>query len=104
MARTHRRNGKRGAALPDVPPLSAVPRAPRGKVMVIGGNENKDGHRSILEHLAKQVGRGKLVVATLASEEPQAQWAEYHKVFGELGVRRIEQLDARRREELLDPG
>jgi cyanophycinase len=104
MARMQRRNGKRRAALPAVPPLWAVPRSPRGTVMVIGGNENKDGQRGILEHLAKQVGKGKLVVATLASEEPEAQWAQYQRVFGELGVRRIEQLDARRREDLLDPG
>src|SRR5919107_4679827 len=103
MARTQSRNGRRANGLPKAPPVIAMPRAPRGSVMVIGGNENKDGHRAILEHLAQQVGKRKLVVATLASEQPDAQWAEYHRVFQELGVRRIEHLDARRREDLLDP-
>jgi cyanophycinase len=71
--------------------------------MVIGGNENKEGHRPILEHLARQVGKQKLVVATLASEQPAAQWTQYRKVFQDLGVRRVEHLDARRREDLLEP-
>jgi cyanophycinase len=70
--------------------------------VVIGGNEAKEGARTILAHVAKQVGAGKLVVATLASEQPEAQWSQYLKIFQELGVRRVEQLDARRREDLLD--
>jgi cyanophycinase len=68
---------------------------------VIGGNENKEGHRPILEELAKRAGGGKLVVATIASEEPEPQWEEYRRVFSELGVRQISQLDVRRREELV---
>jgi len=48
------------------------------------------------------VGAGKLVIATLASEEPDEQFEQYRTVFSELGVRKIEQLDSRRREDLLD--
>lgn len=87
--------------LPPVPQNSA-PHNPAGSLLIIGGNENKQGHRPILEEIAKQVGSGKLVVATLASEEPEAQWEQYQRVFRELGVKRIEQLDVRRREELLE--
>jgi cyanophycinase len=70
-------------------------------LIIIGGNENKEGHKPILETVARQVGRGKLLVATFASEQPEEQWAEYRKIFRELGVRRVEQLDARSRDEML---
>lgn len=70
--------------------------------MIIGGNEHKDGDRPILEELARRAGSGTLVVATLASEEPEAQWKQYQTLFHELGVRKVEQLDVRRREELLE--
>jgi cyanophycinase len=84
--------------------LDATPCSPKGMLVVIGGHEKKEGHRPILELLAKQVGSGKLVVATLASEEPQSQWQDYERSFRELGVSRIEQLNVQRREELLtDP-
>jgi cyanophycinase len=81
--------------------LDATPCQPSGDLVVIGGNEKKEGDRPILELLAKRVGSGKLIVVTVASEEPEEQWQEYQKSFRELGVERIEQLDARQREELL---
>src|SRR3954451_5197359 len=84
--------------------LDATPCHPKGMLVVIGGHEQKEGHRPILEVLAKRVGSGKLVVATLASEEPESQWKEYERSFRELGVSRIEQLNVQQREELLhDP-
>jgi cyanophycinase len=82
--------------------MDATPCQPNGTLVVIGGKEKKEGDRPILELLAKRVGSGKLVVATLASEEPEEQWKEYQKTFRDLGVERIEQLDVRRREELLE--
>jgi cyanophycinase len=72
-----------------------------GALLIIGGNENKDGHRPILEHLARRAGTGKLVVATMASEEPEAQWEEYSRVFHELGVANLQHLDIRAREEVV---
>jgi cyanophycinase len=104
MAKTRRRTTDSSLVLPEAPRLNAVPKSVRGSLMVIGGNEEKDGPRTILEEVARRVGSGKLVVATLASEQPDEQWALYQKVFRGLGVRRIEQLDARRREDLLDGG
>jgi cyanophycinase len=56
--------------------IGRIPSNPAGTLIVIGGNENKEGHRPILEELAKRVGDGKLVIATLASEEPDEQWEE----------------------------
>jgi cyanophycinase len=102
MAKNHS-NGStenRNRQVPVVP--KALQPKVKGTIVVIGGRESKDGHRPILEDLAKRVGSGKLVVSTMASEEPGEQWEEYSRVFGDLGVKRIEQLDARRREDLLD--
>jgi cyanophycinase len=90
-----------GSANAPVPPLNAVPHAPTGTLIIIGGNENKGGHRPILEQVARRVGRGKLLIATFASEHPEEQWETYRKVFRELGVRRIAHLDARSRDEML---
>lgn len=98
--RPSRRIGK-PEAITTAPPLHAAPVKPRGTLVIIGGRENKAGHRPILEEVAKRANGGALVVATMASEEPDEQWVEYRKVFSELGVKRIEHLDVRRREELL---
>jgi cyanophycinase len=84
-----------------VPPLYAIPQHSKGGLIVIGGNENKDGHKPILEEVARRVGRGKLVIATFASEEPRQQWEEYRDVFKGIGVRRIVHVDARTRDHLL---
>src|SRR4051794_38636330 len=81
--------------------LGRIPADPAGTLIIIGGHENKEGHRPILEAIAKRVGDGKLIVATLASEEPDPQWETYNKAFRELGVERIEHLDARERHDLM---
>jgi cyanophycinase len=92
MEKGHERNGhKRRDAIQDT----------RGALLVIGGHESKQGDQHILEEVARRAGGGKLVIATIASEEPKSQWDEYKRVFGKLGVRDIAQLDVRRREELL---
>lgn len=82
-------------------PNQEVPRNAQGTLIIIGGNENKEGHRPILSELARRVGSGKLAVITLASEEPKEQWKEYSKTFTDLGVKKVIQLDARSREELV---
>jgi cyanophycinase len=81
--------------------LLSVPLNPKGSLVIIGGRENKDGHRPILEHVASRVNSGKLVVATFASEEPEEQWHTYRQVFSELGVSRVEHLRADTREDLV---
>jgi cyanophycinase len=100
MARNHNGQSNGNSPVADAQ-LDATPCSPKGALVVIGGREQKEGHRPILELLAKRVGSGKLIVATLASEEPESQWQEYERSFRELGVKHIEQLDVRRREELL---
>jgi len=82
--------------------LNTVPCDAKGTLVIIGGNESKEGHRPILADLAQRAGSGKVVVATLASEEPEKQWEEYSRIFKSLGARKIEQLNAKSREDLVD--
>jgi cyanophycinase len=82
--------------------LDSTPFRPEGTLIVIGGNEAKEGHRPILELIAKRARPGKLVIVTIASDQPEEQWKNYQKTFNELGVARLEQFGARNREELLE--
>ena len=72
---------------------------PRGKLMIIGGHEDKEGDRLILTALARHVGHGKLVVATVASEQPDELWKTYHPLFKQLGVREVAHLDVGSRQQ-----
>src|SRR4051794_22372832 len=92
MEKNQERNGhKRRAAIEQT----------RGSLLIIGGHENKQGGTDILQEVAARANKGKLVVATLASEDPKPLWDEYRRVFSKLGVHEISQLDARHREELI---
>jgi cyanophycinase len=73
----------------------------QGKLYIIGGGEKKDGRRKILERVAREVGSGKLVVSTVGTSEPEETWKEYRQIFKQLGVKRIEHLSVRNREEAL---
>jgi cyanophycinase len=72
------------------------------RLILIGGSEDKEGTRTILREVARHVGDGLLVIATLASEVPDAQWRRYQRIFRELGVTRLAKLDIRGREDAID--
>ncbi|HVG09140.1 MAG TPA: cyanophycinase [Thermoanaerobaculia bacterium] len=74
----------------------------QGRLIIIGGHEEKDGENSILRQVAERVGNGKLVVATVGSQEPEEMWKDYKKAFGDLGVKRLEHLHVETREEARD--
>src|SRR5688572_12861188 len=73
-----------------------------GKLIIIGGHEDKDGENEILRQVADRVGNGKLVVATVGSQEPEEMWKDYKKALSALGVKRVEHLHVETREEALD--
>lgn len=77
--------------------------APKGKgtLVIIGGHEDKMGEKKILRLIAERAKGKKLVVATVATSEPEETWQEYRALFTELGVRNIEHLDVRTREQAL---
>jgi cyanophycinase-like exopeptidase len=53
------------------PPTYPTPVDPQGDLIVIGGRENKEGHRPILEEVARRANGGKIVVTTFGSDEPE---------------------------------
>jgi cyanophycinase len=60
--------------------------ADRGPLLIIGGHEDKEGDRLILKTLARLLNGGRLVVATVASHEPEGYFDAYQKALGDLGV------------------
>ena len=70
-----------------------------GRLLIIGGHEDKTKDKLILRALADEVGSGKLVVATLASEEQKEMWERYETTFRGLGVRHLYKLEVETREE-----
>src|SRR3712207_2621085 len=65
---------------------------PKGRLLVIGGKEDKEGDKVILRALARRVGSGKLVIAPLASEEPDEVWKTYEPLMRSLGVPHVYHL------------
>lgn len=57
-----------------------------GTLIIIGGHEDKEGDRTILKEVARRVGKGRLVIASVASHEPKGYFENYQKAFADLGV------------------
>jgi len=57
-----------------------------GPLIIIGGHEDKEGERGILAEFAAAVGGGKVVLATIASEEPDEYVESYRRAFEGLPV------------------
>jgi cyanophycinase len=71
-----------------------------GRLLIIGGHEDKEDDKIILRAVAEHVGEsGKLVVATIASQVPEQMWEDYERVFRGLGVRHVHKLQIDKREE-----
>lgn len=70
-----------------------------GCLIVIGGREDKEDQMQCLKEVAIRVGRGKLVVASLASTMPRELWADYRRIFKSLGVKSIKHLHVETHEE-----
>jgi cyanophycinase len=77
-------------------------RAPRGQLFLVGGREDKTGERRILRELVDRVGSRPLLVTTVASTVADELWADYEKVFRELGAT-VAHLEVARREDAHDP-
>jgi cyanophycinase len=60
--------------------------AQRGALIIIGGHEDKDGDKEILRAVVDALPNKKLVIATIASHEPEGYFEAYQKAFSELGL------------------
>ena len=57
-----------------------------GPLLIIGGHEDKEGDRVILKEVAKRLDGGRLVIATVASHEPDGYFDAYVEAFRAIGV------------------
>jgi cyanophycinase len=76
----------------------------QGCLIIIGGHEDRDpdGERVILREVARHVRGGKLVLATVASHQPEGYFDDYEKAFGDLGVGELVELYVEDRNEAGD--
>jgi cyanophycinase len=58
-----------------------------GVLVIIGGHEDKEGDCIILKEVTKRAHSGRLVLATIASEEPEDYFEEYKTCFSRLGIK-----------------
>jgi cyanophycinase len=71
----------------------------RGALIIIGGHEDKEGHRAILKEVASRLNGGKLVIATVASHEPEGYFTSYQEAFADLGLTDLVELYVNERAE-----
>ena len=74
-----------------------------GPLLIIGGHEDKTGDRLILDRLARLLDGGRLVVATVASHEPDGYFDAYKEAMGALGVTDLVELYVDERADSGDP-
>lgn len=63
-----------------------------GPLIIIGGHEDKEGDRQILKEVARHVRGRKLVIATVASRQPEGYFAAYSEAFADLDVGELVEL------------
>jgi cyanophycinase len=63
-----------------------------GRLIIIGGAEDKEGDMVILREVCAKINKetDKLVIATVATEEPKAAGQKYTNIFHNLGVKNVE--------------
>jgi cyanophycinase len=97
VKRSHERTVKRLTRKPIRPSEPRV--RPKGRLLIIGGREDKEHQKLILRRLVELAGSGKLVVATVATEQPKESWEEYEQVFRGLGAPHVFHLAVETRAE-----
>jgi cyanophycinase len=70
-----------------------------GTLIIVGGHEAKEGERVVLKQIAQLVKGKRLVLATVASHEPDGYFATYKKAFSDLGVTDLVELYVKERSE-----
>lgn len=71
--------------------------------MIVGGHEDKEGDRVILEEVARRLDGGKLVIATVASHQPEGYFEAYQKAFEGMGVGELVDFYVEERDQTRDP-
>lgn len=80
-------------------------RQTQGKLLLIGGNEEKSGAMAVLRTLVAEAGgdRARIEVITTASSEPKLQWEAYDAAFQAIGAGHAEPMHIGTRAEASAP-
>jgi cyanophycinase len=70
-----------------------------GPLIIIGGHEDKEDRLEILRAIANEVAGGKLVIATVASHQPEGYFETYQEAFAKLGQHNLVELYVNERAE-----
>jgi cyanophycinase len=72
-----------------------IRKKPKGKLMIIGGAERRDGDQLVLKAVADEIRRKRspLLLVTAASYSPGDSPDEYRAIFKELGVSQVDVLE-----------
>jgi cyanophycinase len=93
MPRTSPSGSRKAAQLKRHPVRSgADTRRPKGRLLIVGGHDDRVNGKVILRSLVRAVNGGKLVVATVASEKPNEMWDEYESTLRSLGAKHVHHL------------
>ena len=76
--------------------------ADAGPLIIIGGHEDKEGERVILKEVAQGLKGGRLVIATVASHEPEGYFESYRAAFAGIGVTDLVELYVEERSQSLE--
>jgi cyanophycinase len=68
-----------------------------GRLLAIGGNEDKSTGGAIVQEVVRQADGGLIVVATVASRVPDQVWEMYEHLFRKLGAKDVAHMDTRTR-------
>jgi len=82
--------------------MSDPAQSSNGTLVIIGGHEDKQGECVILREVARHLRGGRLVVATVASHEPQGYFESYQRAFARVGLTDLTELYVNERSETLD--
>jgi cyanophycinase len=79
--------------------VSDSTKPPKGRLILIGGAEDREGEMLILRQVAARARGGRLAVITAASSEPKEMWAMYRRIFEQLGVKDVVHLEIKDRDD-----
>lgn len=73
--------------------------SPKGTAILIGGAEQKTGECVVLREIARRAGASRLALCTAGSVIAKELLGVYSDAFGELGVKRVDHIPVRNRED-----
>src|SRR3954465_2390943 len=93
LARTRRVSREQAARVSD------SSERPKGRLILIGGAEDRQGEMTILKQVAARAHGGRLAVVPAATREPEEMWTMYHRIFQKLGVKDTVHVDIQNRDD-----